>query len=417
MSKKEREAFESSLKNRMTEFPKHLSYAKYSKIDKTSCEVLSRYYSPAVTNIKCTKTGLQMDEYSIFNPFNWRANETEFNKGMKIVGATEDFKLTGKKGPYNFLFSKQFEKKSEHETNMVSAIVVDRFMNLHRRSLNNLFIESNDLYDSLLLADISRISIDDAFMNKVLKNQKYEECSWYEFSNYSFLGKFGEITNSAEIQLGDRVRFRNGFIHVPFEKNKESISWFVISFVDDDDPENEHDFHFVTCASSTDKDNGYLLYALSTSTKPLSIKEAFSVNKNYVKTEEFMANLSNETTDLENICKKCGHAGSRFLMQLWCNAMIYQESQTDYVMHNIPLKESKAWLKNTIYLGINEEFICKPSSDKRAHYRCGYFKMCESDFYVNKRGQYIWVRPTYVHRELISGNRKLSESCVTLEEA
>lgn len=335
---------------------------------------------------------------------------------MKIVGATEDYKLTGKMGPYNYLFSKQFEKKSGHEADVISAMLIDRTMNLHRRSLNNLFIESNDLYDSLLLADTSKITIDDAFMNKVLKNQKYEECSWYEFSNYSFVGKFGEITNSAEIQLGDRVRFRNGFIHVPFEKNKESISWFTISFVDEDNPETEHDFYFVTNANT--EDGGFVLYALSNSMyNPCSIKETMP-NEKYVKSEEFMANLSNETTDIKNILNKCGGvASSRFLMQLWCNAMIYQESQTDYVMHNIPLKESKAWLKNTIYLGVNEEFVCKPGSDKRAHYRCGYFKMCESDFYVNKRGQYVWVRPTYVHRELISGNRKLSESCVTLEEA
>ena len=136
------------------------------------------------------------------------------------------------------------------------------------------------------------------------------------------------------------------------------------------------------------------------------------------KVDEFVTNSSNKSTKLQDIGERFGKASTEscyLLKQLFFNVLIYRNSQIDYVKNGIPLKESISWLKHNSYLAENPDFIITPGSEKCAHYRCGYFKYCGSDYYVNMKGKFVWVKPTYVHREIIVGNRNL-DSCNTIED-
>ena len=410
MSKKERQEFEAGLKNRF-QAPKHLSNAKYTKIDSYCQNILKNYYTPNMSSSN-------KKDYFISNPFNYEAN-------IKLYG--EDF--------IEHFYSGAIDRfKTDENPVELGCLNSDFYSNLHRRSLNNIFIESNDLYNTLLLADISKLHITSDLMRRLVAPLKYEECPVTKFAAYSFFGrqtilnisnKYGvnaekfnisqlakllELKDSNGIMSKDvKVRFRTGFIHIPSSKGEQSVCWLIISKVDIEEKERdftlwvEYDDYISTAITDVGDETDQEF------TEQLSKDEKKAVS-------EYIKNASEEDTNLSAIENKAGIVQHIMLQQLFLNSLIYNASKTDFVYNNIPLKESKPWLKNTIFLGEDSEFVTKIGTEKCAHYRCGYFKYLGSNFYVNKIGQFVWVRPTYVHKETISGNRKLTESCRTLEE-
>ena len=413
--------------NIKTIFPSKISCQRYSKISKDYQKVLQNYYSPNLTSVK--KLG-ESNGYFVMNPFNYEANK----KLLKTIKTKIEVDL---EQAYVLM-----EKSPKNEGNiMIDALNSDLECNLHRRSLNNLFIDSPQLFDTLLLSDISRLDISDDFMNSVISQLDYEECKYSEFKIYSFLGRAllrTELSNGLnklnvnasfidnlniigstdlvhdKFGISDdiKTRFRTGMIHIPTERGNTSIAWIIVSHIKSGE-EKERGFSVYVqdpdlgasgFIRGMDNHNSVLLETIDAESKK--------------KVDEFVTNNSNKSTKLQDIGERFGKASTEscyLLKQLFFNVLIYRNSQTDYVKNGIPLKESVSWLKHNSYLAENPDFIITPGSEKCAHYRCGSFRYCGSDYYVNMKGKFVWVKPTYVHREIIVGNRNL-DSCNTIED-
>lgn len=245
----------------------------------------------------------------------------------------------------------------------------------------NFYIESFELFKFFYETKVRKPGI---ILNNLLKGK---------IKHYTNIGDF--------LDNNDRAFYGN--IHIPY--TGYSISFYITKtewLETDETPQKLNGFTHTEVLRNALKDKNYLNNILEDFNKDIKGKtEAsyvvdilFDENKNGGFRLIIPENINHDTSETINESEDYQEG----MMRCVLNMLAYIQAFPEKVTERAPLVVSGEFRgngKKNYSIGVHEDIIDR--SGVRPHFRSGHFRMLSSDKFVNKKGQVVFVRSSFVH--------------------